>query len=191
MCKYINFVMHIDSPWYTWMVVRRYYTFIQYCSNCSFSHFTSPCCPDSSASSESSEDKTKKRGSKSTKRSTSYSEVTVRDVIQRLTRKNLHSGIKNMLTEHRTDLLCDDWGLINEECRDDILGDLEANKKTKAANRLIDYFRNTHSGKELLLFCDFLTTEAKDAGRNSQLLELAKAIKEAVYDASPGPSGML
>ena len=115
----------------------------------------------------------------------------MRDVIRGMTLKNLHSGIKNMLTEHRTNLLCDDWQLINEECRDDILGDLEANKKTKAADRLIDYFDNNHTGEELLLFCDFLTKEAKDAGRNPQLLKLAKSIKEAVYDVSSGPSGML
>ena len=115
----------------------------------------------------------------------------MRDVIRRMTRKNLHSGIKKMMTEHRTNLLCDDWELINEECRDDILGDLKANNKTKAANRLIDYFRDTHTGEELLHFCDFLTKEAKDAGRNSQLLKLAKAIKKAVHDAPPGPSGML
>ena len=149
------------------------------CSS-SFSHFTSPYCSDS----ESSEDKPKKRRSKLKKRSRSYSEVTVKNVIRGMTRKNLHDGIKKMLTEHRTTLLCDDWGLINEECRDDILGDLEANHKTKAANRLIDYFHDNHTGEELLHFCDFLTEEAKDAGRNPQLLNLAKAIKKAVHDAS-------
>ena len=177
------------------MVFCRYYTFIEYvwyCSNCcSFSHFTSPYCPDSSASSESSEDKPKKRGSKSTKRSIFYSGVTVRDVIRRMTRKNLHNGIKKMLTEHRTNLLFDDWGLIDDECKDDILGDLKANNKTKAANRLIDYFHDNHTGEELLHFCDFLTEEANDAGRNPQLLKLPKAIKKAVHDASSGPSGML
>ena len=115
----------------------------------------------------------------------------MRDVIRGMTRKKLHRGIKNMLTEHRTNLLYDDWGLINEECRDDILGDLKANNKTKAANRLVDYFHDNHTGEELLHFCDFLTKEAKDAGRNPQLLKLAKAIKEAVHDASPGPLGML
>ena len=173
----------------------RHYTFIkyvEYCSNCcSFSHFTSPYCSDFSASSESSEDKPKKRSSKSTKRSISYSEVTVRDVIRRMTREKLHSGIKKMLTEQRTILLCDDWGLIDDECKDDILGDLKANNKTKAADRLIDYFNNNHTGEELLHFCDFLTKEAKKAGQNPQLFKLAKAIKVAVYDASSGPSGML
>ena len=115
----------------------------------------------------------------------------MRDVIRSMTREKLHGGIKKMLTEHRTNLFYDDWGLINEECRDDILGDLKANNKTKAANSLIDYFDNNHTGEELLHFCDFLTKEAKKAGRNPQLLELAKAIKEAVHDASSGPSGML
>ena len=149
------------------------------CSS-SFSHFTSPYCSDS----ESSEDKPKKRRSKLKKRSRSYSEVTVKNVIRGMTRKNLHDGIKKMLTEHRTNLLCDDWGLINEECRDGILGDLKANNKTKAADRLIDYFNDTHTGEELLHFCDFLTKEAKKAGQNPQLLKLAKSIKEAVHDAS-------
>ena len=108
----------------------------------------------------------------------------MRDVIQGMTREKLHSGIKKMLTEQHTNLLYDDWELIDDECKDDILGDLGTNKKTKAANRLIDHFHDNHTGKELLHFCDFLTKEAKDAGRNSQLLKLAKAIKEAVYDAS-------
>ena len=108
----------------------------------------------------------------------------MRDVIRGMTREKLHSGIKKMLTEHRTNLLCDDWELINEECRDDILGDLKANNKTKAADRLIDYFNNNHTGEELLLFCDLLTKEAKKAGRNTQLLKLANAIKEAVHIAS-------
>ena len=170
------------------MVLCRYKTFIdyvQYCSNCySFSHFTPPYCSEKQG-------KPKKRGSKSTKRSISYSVVTVRDVIRRMTREKLHGGIKKMMTKHRTSLLCDDWGLINEECRDDILGDLKANNKTEAANRLIDYFCNNHSGDELLHFCEFLTKEAKKAGRNSQLLKLVNAIKEAVHDASSGPSGML
>ena len=115
----------------------------------------------------------------------------MRDVFRGMTCEKLHSGIKKMLTEQRTNLLYDDWGLINEKCRDDILGDLGANNKTKAANRLIDYFDNNHTGEELLHFCEFLTKEAKDEGRNPQLLKLAKAMKEAVYDASPGPSGML
>ena len=115
----------------------------------------------------------------------------MRGVIQGMTHEKLHNGIKKMLTEHRTTLLYDDWGLINEEYRDDILGDLTAKSKTKAANRLIDYFDNNHTGEQLLLFCDFLTKEAKKAGQNPQLLKLAKAIKEAVHDASPGPSGML
>ena len=66
--------------------------------------------------------------------------------------KTLHTGVKKMLTEHRTGLLFDDWKLINEGCRDDILGDLEANNKTKSANRLIDYFDNSHTGEKLLLF---------------------------------------
>ena len=115
----------------------------------------------------------------------------MRDVIRGMTREKLHSGIKKMLTEHRTNLLYDDWGLINEDCRDDILGDLTANNKTKAADRLIDYFHDNHSGDELLHFCEFLTKEAKKAGRNSQLLKLANAIKEAVHDTSSGASGML
>ena len=114
----------------------------------------------------------------------------MRDVIRGMTRKKLHSGIRKMLTEHRTNLLYDDWGLINEECRDNVLGDLGTNNKTKAANRLIDYFHDNHTGEELLRFCDFLTEEAKDAGRNPQLLKLAKAIKKAVRDASSGPSGI-
>ena len=114
----------------------------------------------------------------------------MRDVIRGMTREKLHSGIKNMLMEHRTNLLCDDWELINEECRDDILGDLKANNKTKAADRLIDYFDNNHTGEELLHFCDFLTKEAKDGGRNPKLLKLAKSIKEAVHDVSSGPSGI-
>ena len=115
----------------------------------------------------------------------------MRDVIRGMTHKNLRDGIRRMVNEDRTKVLCDDWELINEVCRDDILGDLEANDKTKAANRLIDHFNNNHTGEELLLFCTFLTKEAKDAGRNPQLLKLAKAIKEAVYDASSGPSSML
>ena len=111
--------------------------------------------------------------------------------IQGMTRAKLHGGIKRMLTDHHINLLCDDWRLINEECRDDILGDLKANNKTKAANRLIDYLHDNHTGEELLHFRDFLMKEAKDAGRNTQLLKLAKSIKEAVHDASSGPSGML
>ena len=144
----------------------------------------SPYYSDSRESSESSEDETTKKGRP-------YSEVTVREVIRRMTREKLHSGIKKMLTEHRTNLLCDDWEFINEECRDDILGDLKANRKTIAADRLINYFDNNHTGEELLLFCDFLTKAAKKAGRSPQLLKMVKAIKEAVYDASPGPSSML
>ena len=115
----------------------------------------------------------------------------MRDVIRGMTREELHSGIKKMMTKHRTTLLYDDWGLINEECRDEILGNLRANHKTEAADTLIDYFDNNHTGEELLQFCDFLTKEAKKAGRNSQLLKLAKAIKEAVHDASLRPSGVL
>ena len=115
----------------------------------------------------------------------------MRGVIRGMTCEKLHSGIKKMMTKHRTNLLCDDWGLINEECRDDILGDLKANHKTEAADRLIDYFCDNHTGDELLHFCEFLTKEAKKAGRNSQLLKFANAIKEAVHDASSGPSGML
>ena len=115
----------------------------------------------------------------------------MRDVIRGMTHEKLHGGIKNMLTEQRTNLLYDDWELINEECRDDILGNLTANNKTKAANRLIDYFDNNHTGEELLHFCDFLTKVAKDAGRYPLLFKLAKDIKEAVHDAFPGPSGML
>ena len=115
----------------------------------------------------------------------------MRDVIQGMTRKNIYSGIRRILNEDRTKVLFDDWELIDEDCRDDILGDLTANNKTKAANRLIDYFDNNHTGEELLHFCDFLTKEAKEAGRNPQLFKLAKAIKEAVYDAYSGLSSML
>ena len=49
--------------------------------------------------------------------------------------------------------LFDDWGLINEECWHNILGDLGANNKTKSAHRLIDYFHDNHIGEELLHFC--------------------------------------
>ena len=70
--------------------------YVQYCLNCcSFSHFTPPYCSDPSASSASFESKTRKRGSKSTKRSRSYSEITVRDVIQGILTKEVKDAGRN------------------------------------------------------------------------------------------------
>ena len=119
-----------------------------------------------------------------------YSDVSVKDVIRCIKRETLHTGVKKMLTEHHTGLLFDDWELINEGCRDDILGHLQANRKVEAADRLIDYFKDNHTGEQLCDFCRFLTKLARDTGRNSQLHKLAKGIEDALDYASPGPSGM-
>ena len=115
----------------------------------------------------------------------SYSNVSVEFIVRKITRKKLHSGIKSMLSEHRTELLHDDGKLINESCKDSILGLLENRNYVKAANEFIDYFKKTHTGEELLIFSDFLRQEAEDDGRNQQLLNLAESIEDAVYSASP------
>ena len=115
----------------------------------------------------------------------SYTNVSVESVVRKITRKKLHDGIKRMLSEQRTHLLHDDWKLINESCRDSMLGLLGCKNYVKAANELIDYFKKTHTGEELLIFSKFMREEAEDDGRNQQLLNLAKSIEDAVYTASP------
>ena len=57
-----------------------------------------------------------------------------------------------------------------------MLGHLQANRKFDAADRLIDYFKDNHTGEQLCDFCHFLTEQAKDADRNSQMCKLAKGI---------------
>ena len=114
-----------------------------------------------------------------------YSNVPVEFVIKKLTRKKLCGAVKKMLNGQRIRVLCDDWGLVDETCRDIILGLLEKRNKVEAADQLIDYFKDTHTSKELLIFRNFLREEAGDGGRNPQLLKLAKSIEEAVYSASP------
>ena len=135
----------------------------------------------------SSEFPAKKNQSKLSKRKRynkiSYNNVPV--VIKKLTRKKLRDAVKKMLNGQRIRDLCDDWELIDETCRDIILGLLEKGNKVEAADQLIDYFKDTHTGEELLIFTDFLKEEAGDGGRNQQLLNLAESIEEAVYSASP------
>ena len=86
-----------------------------------------------------------------------------------------------MLNRQRIRLLCDDWKLINQKCKNSILGYLKGNEIEEAADHLIDYFQKTHTGEELLMFARFLREEAKGDGRNTQLLNLAKSIEQAVH----------
>ena len=137
------------------------------------------------ASSELSEKKNQSKSIKSKQnKKRSYSNVPVELVIRKITRKKLCGAVKKMLNGQRIRVLCDDWELINETCKDIILGLLEKRNNVEAADQLIDYFKETHTGEELLLFSDFLREEA-EGGRNPQLLNLAKSIEEAVYSASP------
>ena len=115
----------------------------------------------------------------------SYSNVPVEFVIRKITRKKLCGAVKKMLNGQRIRVLCDDWELINETCKDIILGLLEKRNNAEAADQLIDYFKETHTGEELLLFSDFLRDEVEGDGRNQQLLNLAKSIEESVYSAFP------
>ena len=136
------------------------------------------------ASSELSEQKNQSKSIKSKRsKKTSYSNVPVEYVIRKITRKKLCGAVKKMLNGQRIRVLCDDKELINETCKDIILGLLEKRNNVEAADQLIDYFKETHTGEELLLFSDFLREEAEDDGRNQQLLNLAKSIEEAVYSA--------
>ena len=111
----------------------------------------------------------------------SYDNVSVNAVIRKITRKKLHGGIMGMLNGQRIRLLHDDWKLINQKCKNSILGYLEKrNEIEEAADQLIDYFQKTHAGKQLLMFTRFLREEAEDDGQNPQLLNLAKSIEQAV-----------
>ena len=113
-----------------------------------------------------------------------YDNVSVNAVIHKITRQKLHGAVGRMLNGHRIRLLHDDWKLINEKCKNIILGLEKNNDIDEAADQLIDYFQKTHTGEELLMFAHFLREEAKGDGRNTQLLNLAKSIEEAVYSAS-------
>jgi hypothetical protein len=100
-----------------------------------------------------------------------------------MTRQKLTEGVKKMLTDHCTHILCDDQHLINDDCRHRILALLANGHKIDAANQLIDYFRNNHDGSSLDKFCKFLICQAHQAGGSANMTKLSEEIRTAMESA--------
>jgi hypothetical protein len=100
-----------------------------------------------------------------------------------MTRQKLTEGVKKMLTDHCTHILCDDQHLINDDCRHRILALLANGHKIDAANQLIDYFRNNHDGSSLDKFCKFLICQAHQAGSSANMTNLSEEIRTAMESA--------
>ena len=118
-----------------------------------------------------------------TQKRTQFSNVSVDDVIQIMTREKLTEGVKKMLTVNRTHLLCDDQHLIDDDCRHSILASLANGQNIDAANQVIDYFRNNHDGSSLDKFCEFLTCQAHQAGSSANMTNLSEEIRKAMESA--------
>ena len=100
-----------------------------------------------------------------------------------MTRQKLTEGVKKMLTDNRTHILCDDQHLINDDCRHRILALLANGHNIDAANQLIDYFRNNHDGSSLDKFCKFLNCQAHQAGGSANMTKLSEEIRKAMESA--------
>ena len=100
-----------------------------------------------------------------------------------MTREKLTEGVKKMLTDNRTHILCDDQHLINDDCRHRILSLLASGHNIDAANQLIDYFRNNHDGSSLDKFCEFLNCQAHQAGSSASMTKLSEEIRNAMERA--------
>jgi hypothetical protein len=115
-----------------------------------------------------------------TQKKSPYSNVSVQDIIQKITLDKFTERVKKMLNDRRIRILCDDEHLINDDCRDHIRALFGNGKKTDAANQLIDYFRDNHNGSSLEVFCSFLKREANMAGIAVNLLDFSEEIMRAM-----------
>ena len=116
------------------------------------------------------------------------SHVRAEIVLKTLNWHKLKKNVKDMLKKSRVDTLEQHYKLIDSSCKAKIKSLLERGEPDEAATELIDYFKRNHSDVDLLLFCEFLRDEAKEAGRSAVLEDLADWIERAVKDQ--GPSGI-